>query len=69
VAHDERLDARRAGALERTGSLDIGDDDRNRCVEALLRDCIDQRLQVAATAGDEDTEPAIHCHLRYRLPE
>lgn len=47
-------------ALEAARILSIRDDDRYRSVERADRDCIDQRLQIAAATRDEDAKPAVH---------
>jgi hypothetical protein len=60
MADADRLDPRRARALERAGAFDIRDHDGNRRVEASVCDRVDERLQVAAAPGDEHAETAIN---------
>ena len=53
-----RYPARRA-RIETASILTIGDHNCDGGVETPLRDRVDQRLQIAAATGDQDTQPAI----------
>ena len=57
MIEDGRLDAGLAGAIEAAGAGDVRDDDGNRGVEPSVGDGVDERLQVAAAARDQDAEP------------
>ena len=54
------VDAGLAGPYQARGSGPIRDDDRHGGVEMPAGDRVEDRLKVAAPAGDEDGEPPIH---------
>ena len=56
---------RRARASRPGGVGAIGDDERDRGVERPVRDRVDDRLQVAAPAGNQNAQPAIHGRPAY----
>ena len=67
MADDERFDARVAGEVEPTGVGAVRDDDRDARVELAARDRGDQRLKIAAAAGDEHAEAALLGWRRLRV--
>ena len=54
------VDAGLSGAHEAWASGPIRNDDRDRGIEMPAGDRVEDRLQVAAPAGDENCEPSIH---------
>ena len=54
LINDECLDTRGTCAVEPTGIGAIRDDDGDPRREPMLLDRIDERLEIAAPAGDED---------------
>jgi len=59
----ERFDSCRTRALETHSIIAVRYDDHDRSSESPLCNCVDQRLQIAAAAGDQHAEPAIGSHL------
>ena len=56
VVKDEGLDPGITRALQAGGVSLVGNHDRNRRVERSVANRVDQRLQIAATTRDEDSE-------------
>ena len=68
VIHHDRLDPGRPRAIEAGGVGTVGDHHRNRRPDPAVGDGIDDRLQVAAAARDEDAESRGHDAEGYRTP-
>jgi hypothetical protein len=57
MVEDGGLDAGQAGAIEPAGPGHVRDHDGDRRLEAAVRHGVDERLEIAAAAGDQDAEP------------
>ena len=55
-----RLDAGRARTIQSSGILAVRNDDRNRRVQSAAGNRVDQRLEIAAAAGDENAETSVN---------
>ena len=60
MRQDQRLDARALRALEPLRVCAVGDDEAYCRVEAAVSDGVDDRLKVAAAAGNQDAENGGH---------
>ena len=66
MADDERFDARAAREVEPTGIGAVRDDDDDARVELAALDRGDERLEIAAAAGNEHAKAARRGRLRHR---
>ena len=57
MIEDGGLDAGQARAIEPAGPGHVRDHDGNRRVEAAVRNGVDERLEIAAAAGNQNAEP------------
>ena len=55
-----RLDLGRPRSIQSSGILAVGNDDRNRRVQVADGNRVNQRLEIAATTGDENPETPVH---------
>ncbi len=59
----ERFDAGTSRAFEAVRVDSIGNNDRDRGVEASATSGVDERLKVAVAPGDQDAQAAVHERL------
>src|SRR5258706_1352478 len=62
------LDSGRPRSIQPRSTFSVGNDDRDRSVEAALRDRVDECLKIASASRDEDAEAAVHRRLAYVTP-